>query len=368
MVRVSLIALRGPGVAWPSDRIAAYVAVLEQADYEVEVVETSERPGTSRAAVDGLRASTGDLVILVDLAVAYDPASVYAIVQRLSSGDSDLVIDTRSSALVGRLCRRLLGTADPFSRLIGLTREAADRADPAFSPVGNRFAMEMLARVPGRRADVRGARVRASTWIWPSLDDVRLVKRLADERFGNGSRLIQFCFVGVSGMVIDLTCYALAQTILSRTAMAGSVAPVVGGSLVLLLSGLISVGTAVTWNFSINRRLTFNDARGGSIVAQYLRYLFSNLLGIAVSLTLRLALPKYVPFFDRHKLAAAVVGIVAATGISFTMARWFVFGRKAAVQDRTSVRPAKKSEAGVEAGMPTHHRRPIGQTPETVGR
>ena len=30
-----------------------------------------------------------------------------------------------------------------------------------------------------------------------------------DDRFGNASRLIQFCAVGASGMIVDLTCYAL---------------------------------------------------------------------------------------------------------------------------------------------------------------
>ena len=51
----------------------------------------------------------------------------------------------------------------------------------------------------------------------------------------------------------------------------------------------------------------------------------SNALGIGLSFTLRLALPLRVAFFAKHKLAAAVVGIVAATGISFSMSRWLVF-------------------------------------------
>lgn len=345
MVRVSLIALSGPGIARPSGRLAAWRNGLEEAGYETEILVVEGPPspdepwaepvvaegqGLSRAAISGIRASTGQRIVLVDLLTAYATEDIVAMVGRLDSGEADLVIASRRNRLVNAAGRRLLGTADPFSRLVGLTREAADRADPTFYPVGSRFALEMLARVRGRRLDHPVPSVGPSQWIAPSLDDVRLVKRLADERFGNGSRLIQFCFVGASGMFIDLTCYALAQTILARTAMAGMVAPVVGGSLVLLVSGLLSVGIAVTWNFSINRRLTFNDARGGSIISQYFRYLFSNLLGIAVNLTFRLALPKYVGFFNRHKLLAAVVGIVAATGISFTMARWFVFSRKPA--------------------------------------
>ncbi|MGD0040075.1 MAG: hypothetical protein ABSE84_06565, partial [Isosphaeraceae bacterium] len=49
-----------------------------------------------------------------------------------------------------------------------------------------------------------------------------------------------------------------------------------------------------------------------------------------VSLSLRLFLPQYVGFFARHKLVAAVVGIIVATGISFSMSRWVVFIRKPA--------------------------------------
>ncbi len=47
-----------------------------------------------------------------------------------------------------------------------------------------------------------------------------------------------------------------------------------------------------------------------------------------LSFSVRLYLPAHVAFFARHRLAAAVVGIVAATGISFSMSRWVVFARR----------------------------------------
>jgi dolichol-phosphate mannosyltransferase len=60
---------------------------------------------------------------------------------------------------------------------------------------------------------------------------------------------------------------------------------------------------------------------------QFATYVLGNALGIALSFSLRLILPSRIGFFQRHKLAAAVVGIVAATGISFSMSRWIVFNR-----------------------------------------
>jgi dolichol-phosphate mannosyltransferase len=131
-------------------------------------------------------------------------------------------------------------------------------------------------------------------------------------------------------MIVDLTCYALFQALFVRL---GS-APVsqIANQLFWRLAAAraIAILVALIWNFTLNRRLTFNDARSGSIARQFLTYTLGNALGIAVSMTLSLWLPLRVGFFGRHRLAAAVVGIVVATGISFSMSRWVVFIRRPA--------------------------------------
>ena len=90
----------------------------------------------------------------------------------------------------------------------------------------------------------------------------------------------------------------------------------------------MSIAIALVWNFTLNRRLTFNDAQKGALLRQFFTYVLSNALAIALSFSVRLVLPAHFGFFARHRLAAAVVGIVAATGISFSMARWLVFARR----------------------------------------
>jgi dolichol-phosphate mannosyltransferase len=173
-------------------------------------------------------------------------------------------------------------------------------------------------------------------------NDLRLIKRLVDDRFGNFSRLFQFCMVGASGMVIDLSSYAFFQLLLSRTGLSRLKTPFLesGQSLDLAVAGALAIALALVWNFSLNRRLTFNDARQGSILRQFVTYVLGNALGIALSFSVRLILPSRIGFFRRHKLAAAVVGIVAATGISFSMSRWIVFNRRIPPSDR---RPHSRS-------------------------
>ncbi len=308
----------------------------------------AETPGAAAAAVAGLEQALGELLLVLDPARGYPPAEIVAVVDALASGRAEVVVASRFLPASGRVrgaigagFLALIGSTDPLSGLIGLDRSVLANAS-GFHAVGSKFALELLAKLVSRSRHRRqGARPPldlpsrprrglASMRLHLGWDDIRHLKRLADHRFGNLSRLIQFCVVGASGAIVDLATYAAAHGVLNRTALYDRPAPLVGGPLSLAIAGLIAVSVAVVWNFSLNRRLTFNDARGGSLVRQFLTYLLSNAVSVPLSLFLRLRLPQSIPFFAAHRLAAAVVGIVAGTAISFSMSRWLVFRQRPA--------------------------------------
>ncbi len=284
------------------------------------------------------------MFVILDPARRYGPEDVGRVIGPVLRGEAELAVASRRggegaeppfrglAAWSGALSRRAIGSADPFSGLVAIAPSLARETE--FSPTGSLFALELLVKTEGRRADVAVTTRSTAPHGRIALDDLRHVKRLADHRFGNVSRLLQFCVVGASGMIVDLSCYAFFQWVFSKTWLAGAIAPVVGGSLALAVSGALAIALALTWNFSLNRRLTFSYARRGSLLRQYVTYALSNALGIALSFTLRLILPARIGFFLRHKLAAAVVGIVAATGISFSMSRWIVFNRHSVARDQ----------------------------------
>jgi dolichol-phosphate mannosyltransferase len=158
---------------------------------------------------------------------------------------------------------------------------------------------------------------------------LRSFKRSADRRFGSFSRLAQFCAVGTSGAVIDLGIYAILQRSFEGTGLESHLISARGVSLADIIAGTVSVFIALIWNFNLNRRFTFNDARReGGIFRQFLAYAASNALAIAISLTFRFGLPAWSEFFRQHLHSAALIGIVVATGLSFSLARWIVFRRK----------------------------------------
>lgn len=364
MARVSLVLVvdRGPPPSVSQMRVGRHA--LERAGHQVEVIVATGRgialpplgegvpgilvaPAADRgrvaAAVHGLNQAGGDWLIVADPRGGYSAGDYVRLVETLERERPALAVASRWAkdgegpprGPLAALALRAFGTTDPLSTLIGIGREALAAAAPEFRAIGSHFVPELLARVRGPRIDVPARLESRRTRVWADFDDIRHLKRLADDRYGNVSRLLQFCLVGASGMVVDLSFYALFQWMLRHSALAGRVVPVLGG-LDLVTSAVLAVALALVWNFSLNRRLTFNDARGGPASRQFLAYVLSNALAVSFNLTLRLGLPRSVGFFDRHRLVAAVVGVVMATGLSFSMSRWLVFRRRPPVH-----RPAR---------------------------
>jgi dolichol-phosphate mannosyltransferase len=288
----------------------------------------------------GLRVATGDRLVVLDVGRRYRPEALRQVVAPVRTGPYDLAVAiaktsgwglarwTPSNLVFGLISRLFLGTSDVFSGLFALDRSVWERAVRDNVPSASRLVLDALLRRPARCIDVPVAvddDFRARRF---GLGDVRPIKHLLDSRFGNYSRLVQFCMVGASGMFVDLTTYAMLQWLLAFTVLAERQSALFGCPWHLAGAAALAISTALVWNFTLNRRLTFNDARKGSILRQFLTYALSNGLAIALSFSVRLYLPTHVAFFARHRLAAAVVGIVAATAISFSMARWLVFARR----------------------------------------
>ncbi len=295
----------------------------------------------------GLAAARGDVLIVLDPARDYAPEAVLQVYETLRDGDADVVVGVPRSgrklwslggargrvlAILGRLA---LGTSDGLSGLAALRRSAVRALVAESTSVsGSLVLLDVLTWCSGTLLDVpvrTGAEDKRRIDA-VKLDDLRQLKRVLDHRFGTLSRLIQFCVVGASGMVVDLSLYAILLWLFASFGFGSASEAVAGAHGAMFVAACLSIWAAMSWNFALNRRLTFNDSREGSILRQYLTYALGNALGIAVSLTLRLYLPSRFGVFARHRLAAAAVGILAATGISFSTSRWVVFRRKPAVE------------------------------------
>ncbi len=350
-IRVSLVVVPSDSADDPARRLEPYQADLENRP-EIESVEVlfAPDPGTKGQAVS--LPATGDWIVVLDPERGYAPEAVFAVLRPLWEGKADLAVAVNGSRgpiwrpLVwihfglGLVSRLVLGTADLCSGLFAASRSTWESAHGRTHPPDLGVILGKQTReidVPVRvdeRFEAQGL----------DMGDLKGLKKLLDGRHGNLSRLVQFCIVGASGMVVDLSMYALLQLVFSYTALATRRSALFGVTWHLVVSSALAIATALVWNFSLNRRLTFSYARGGPVVRQFFKYALSNALAVALSFTLRLYLPSRVAFFARHRLAAALVGIVAATGLSFSMSRWIVFSN-AADRPRSTPRPHEAAPA-----------------------
>ena len=322
--------------------------------------DASDWPGLVRA---GLRVATGEQIVVLDLNRHYTAESLGRVLNWIRTADYDLAVAVpchrrlslqswvRSRLGPALFSRMMLGTADVSSGLFALRRFVWDGSSKQETALGSNLVLDSLLRRQARSIDVpvdvdgkfQSRRI--------GLSDLRSLKRILDGRFGNYSRLVQFCMVGASGMVVDLSFYALLQFLLSFTWLAQQESALFGEPWHLAIAAAMSIAIALVWNFTLNRRLTFNDAHKGALGRQFLTYVLSNALAIVLSFSVRLYLPAHVDFFARHRLAAAVVGIVAATGVSFSMSRWLVFGRRSELT-RTAHFPLETSAVGQPTSVP----------------
>jgi len=138
----------------------------------------------------------------------------------------------------------------------------------------------------------------------------RLLHQYRQVRANNAelSRAILFGLVGLSGMLVDL------------------------GALYVLLPGIgyassraIAIILAMTWNFSLNRAITFQSDSDDSLFRQYWRFVVSCSLGAAINWSVSLLLASKVEICQKHVFLSAIGGVLASFLLNFQLCRRWVF-------------------------------------------
>jgi dolichol-phosphate mannosyltransferase len=137
---------------------------------------------------------------------------------------------------------------------------------------------------------------------------LRHLERLYESKLGPWARAVHFVMVGSTGLVVDLLLFSLLLAWLP-----------------LGWARVLAIWVAMTWNFWLNRQLTFFDARAHSVLRQYAGFCLSCLLGAALNWSVSVGLCAAFAFFDSWKTLAAVCGVVAGTASNYWLSRRVVF-------------------------------------------
>ena len=297
----------------------ATVAVCNQLAHEHPlrlIVRTNER-GLSSAVIAGMHAAQGEILLVMDADLSHPPEKIPELIQALRDPHVDFVIGSRyvsggtttddwglfrwlNSKAATLLARPLTTANDPMAGFFAVrTRTFAEHA-ARLDPIGYKIALELIVKCRCQRVVEVPILFRdrlhgeSKLTLREQLNYLRHLKRLYDFRYGIWAYLLQFCVVGLTGLIVDLSLYAIL--------LQGLNLPVARG---------LAIWGAMTWNFWLNRNVTFSFSRQEPWFRQYLSFCGSCVVGAAVNWSTSLVLSLSSTVFQEQRLAAAACGVIA---------------------------------------------------------
>ena len=288
----------------------------------------------SAAVLHGIRLARFDRIVVMDADLSHPPERIPDLLNALD-GRADIVVGSRyapggevdqgwsawrhlNSRLATLLARPLANCSDPMAGFFAVDRNKLP-GPGRLHPIGFKIALELMVRGRLRVAELPIAfsdRQRGTSKLnWrQQFNYLRHVHRLYLFRHGAAARLVSFLCVGASGFVIDVAFYLGLQ----------------GLGLEHRLARFLSFWPAVTWNWRLNRALTFAERPWRPRARQWAQFVGSSLLGLSVNVGTYTALTSSVAFFDRNRLLALVGGVACGSIANYLVANGYVYGRRSA--------------------------------------
>ncbi len=318
------------------------VAELFTQNHPIRLINRTENRGLSPAVIDGFSEAEGDFVVVMDADLSHPATAIPKMIAQLKSSESDFVLGSRyaeggsidDSWTLWRYINSVIATIpalpltsvkDPMSGFFAVRRVDLPLASD-LSPIGYKIALEVMVKgdfdkvseVPIHFVDrIHGE---SKLTFTEQLKYLRHLRRLYQYKFQTKAEFFQFAAVGSSGFIVDLAVYLLLQMMgLSHT-----------------VARAISFWPAVSWNWALNRMITFNHREKTAKTTQWGAFTASSLIGFVVNYGTYYTLTTFVPFFEEHMILALIVGVIIGMGFNFSISNLFIFKKlREEVQDET---------------------------------
>lgn len=306
--------------------------------YPLELIVRTHERGLASAVVAGMKAATGDIVLCMDADLSHPPEAIPEIFKKLSRDSCDFVIGSRyvsggstdddwglfrwlNSVVATGLAKPLTSAKDPMAGFFALKRTDFESAVLNLDPIGYKIGLELIVKchckkvdeVPIHFSDRQFGESKLS--FKEQLNYLRHLKKLYTYKWPEFTRFLRFGLVGCSGVIVNLIA-------LSALLSTGLTTPFAIAS---------AIWVAMTWNFFLNRKFTFQDSVVGKLAHKYLQFCLASLTGAIVNWSVATYLWTTIPFFSGSPTTAGFVGIMAGMMLNFTLCSKFVFGNKKSI-------------------------------------
>ena len=313
-----------------SEAIVAELA--RQAPVRMEVRRDPPRD-LSLSVIHGMRMARYDRMVVMDADLSHPPEKIGALLTALNDGstfavgsryvaggeiDADWGLMRRlNSRIATLLALPLVRCSDPMSGFFATDRRWLPDLKQ-LRPIGYKIGLELMVRGRLRVREVPIGfsdrdRGESKMNLRQQLNYLHHLHRLYRYRYGNAARLTSFALVGASGFLIDVLLYLSLQGVGTEHRLAR----------------FVSFWPAVSWNWLINRALTFDERPRQPHARQWTKFVASSVLGLAVNVGSYTLLTSFVDLFARYRLLALVLGVCLGGVVNFLVANRFVYRRGA---------------------------------------
>ncbi|HVZ32873.1 MAG TPA: glycosyltransferase family 2 protein, partial [Polyangiaceae bacterium] len=299
--------------------------------FPVRVLERTDERGLATAVIAGFRMSEAEVCVVMDADGSHPVEALPEMVRMIQADKAEIVVGSRhvpgggssdwplfsqlKSRFAASLALGLSGMSDPTTGYMAIRRSLFERL--TLDPVGWKIVLETVVKAhPARLAEV--PIVFADRELGESKQSLRVLGQYLEHlyklykfRFPTFVELLKFCLVGFVGLLVDLTIvFALKRALALDTR----------------LCQVFGFTAAVTFNYAINRRFSFEHARETPLVQSYVAYVGANLIGLTVRMLAIDALIRLTQLDQGHGyLLLSVLGIFLATLVNFVGVKYLAF-------------------------------------------
>jgi dolichol-phosphate mannosyltransferase len=311
-----------------------------------------EERGLATAVIHGMRHAEGRVLVCMDADLSHPPESVPELFRAVDSGACEIAIGSRyvqggrveegwglfrwlNSKVATSLARGLTKVKDPMGGFFAIKRETFETAPP-LHPLGYKILLELLAKCPKARAKELPIEFKDRKFGESKLNlkqqvlYLRHLRWLYQFRYPVLTEIFQYGLVGLSGFVVDLITFSTLFRLLGVADLA---------------SRAVSFVLAATWNWALNRRITFEGARSGSRLPQWAAFLLVSAGGFVLNWGVYYLLTRHVAFFLGREELALAAGVAAGFAFNYLGARLLVFGRSVVAKAARKAEAAKEPES-----------------------
>ncbi|MEJ5362766.1 MAG: glycosyltransferase family 2 protein [Spirochaetota bacterium] len=317
------------------DGIEDNVKALKKKRYPVSIKVRINERGLSSAVIEGFRHAKGTIYCVMDADLSHPPEKIPELVKQIINGKAEFVVGSRfvkgGSAEHFNLYRKLNAwvskmLARPFTKIkdpmAGFFAFDAKILTPQIlnmlNPLGFKIGLEIIVKCNPKTITEIPISFRERLFgqsklsIREQILYILHLKRLFHYKYPSLYQFLFFSLIGSTGMVVDMTTVFITYGLLHIN---------------FKIARALAFVIALTWNFFLNRKLTFPDSPHKNLLMQYRNFFIVCSIGGIFNWFISVYLYSTYPYFKEFYLLAVFIGIMGGLLINFLGSKYIVFGK-----------------------------------------